>query len=269
MWDSWKKMFLILLAAAVLAAGCVKNEQAGLTETEEEKTLDETDTKHGDNGQRLPVPPKQDAEAKVRREGIVPGDTIGNVRIAIDPGHGGYDPGKIGINQAPEKEINLAIAKLVKEYLEASGVGTVMTREEDCSLGSDDGENRKVRDLKERIRIMEEAEPAAAVSIHQNSYPQEEVRGAQVFYYVTSREGKRLAEAIQNRLAETDTENDRTVKENSTYYLLKRTKIPLVIVECGFLSNREEAEKLQTPEYQEKTAWAVYLGVMDYLTQKR
>ena len=209
-------------------------------------------------------------EERVAREGKLLEGWTEQPCIVIDPGHGGFDPGKIGINNAPEKDVNLAIAKLLRDNLEASGVKVVMTRVEDVALGGTGEENAKVRDLKRRIEVIEEAAPRAAVSIHQNSYPEEYVHGAQVFYYVTSKEGKRLAEALQNRLVrEIDPENERQVKDNNSYFLLKKTAVPLVIAECGFLSNREEAEKLCDPHYQEDVAWALYLGIMDYLQENK
>ena len=122
--------------------------------------------------------------------------------------------------------------------------------------------------MKRRIALIEEAAPVLTVSIHQNSYPEEYVRGAQVFYYTGSVEGKKLAEKIQARLVEkVDPENKRTVKANDSYYLLKKTASTIVIVECGFLSNPEEAEKLCTREYQEKLAWEIHIGIIQYLNE--
>ena len=103
------------------------------------------------------------------------------------------------------------------------------------------------------------------VSIHQNSYHEEYVKGAQVFYYATSANSKGLAEILQERLRELDPQNKREAKGNDSYFLLKKTAKPIVIVECGFLSNREEAEKLSTPLYQEKLAWNIHMGIMKYL----
>ena len=121
--------------------------------------------------------------------------------------------------------------------------------------------------MKRRIALIEEADPVVTVSIHQNSYPEEYVHGAQVFYYSGSKEGQKLAEKIQARLiAGVDPENNRQIKANDSYYLLKKTQTPIVIVECGFLSNREEAEKLSTAEYQQKLAWQIHLGILQYLS---
>lgn len=188
------------------------------------------------------------------------------VCVVIDAGHGGSDPGKIGINNALEKDVNLSIALLVKQFLEANDIKVVLTREDEEGLYDADASNKKVQDMKRRVTIIEEATPDVTVSIHQNSYPEEYVHGAQVFYYTTSTEGKALAEIIQNRLIkDVDPENTRQVKANDSYYLLKKTGSPIVIVECGFLSNQQEAEKLCTPYYQEKLAWAIHLGILQYL----
>jgi len=186
--------------------------------------------------------------------------------VVIDAGHGGSDPGKVGINNALEKDINLQIAQMVKKYLEANDINVIMTRETEDGLYDADASNKKVQDMKRRIAMIEEASPLVTVSIHQNSYPEEYVHGAQVFYYETSQEGKRLAELLQIRLVQqVDPENTRQIKANDSYYLLKKTKTPIVIVECGFLSNREEAEKLCEEEYQEKVAWAIHMGIMQYI----
>lgn len=186
--------------------------------------------------------------------------------VVIDAGHGGDDPGKVGINGAKEKDVNLRIAELVKKFLEANDVEVVMTRESDAGLYDPDASNKKVQDMKRRIELIEEAEPALTVSIHQNSYPEEYVHGAQVFYYTGSVQGQLLAEYIQDRLKEkADPENPRQVRANDSYYLLKKTDVPIVIVECGFLSNGAEAEKLCTPEYQERIAWAIHIGILQYL----
>ena len=104
------------------------------------------------------------------------------------------------------------------------------------------------------------------VSIHQNSYHEEYVHGAQTFYYANSEQSKLLAEKIQLLLLdEIDGDNTRTAKSNDSYYLLKKTSSPIVIVECGFLSNSEEAEKLSSDYYQEKLAWAIHLGILQYI----
>lgn len=103
--------------------------------------------------------------------------------IVIDPGHGGNDPGKVGINQALEKDVNLEIALKLKKYLEQQDIHVVMTRQEDKGLYEETDTNKKVKDMKQRLSIMEQSKPALVVSVHQNSYPEESIRGVQVFYY--------------------------------------------------------------------------------------
>ncbi len=186
--------------------------------------------------------------------------------VVIDAGHGGSDPGKVGINGALEKDINLSIALMLKEFLEANDIEVVLTRETDEGLYDANASNKKVQDMKRRVSIIEETAPLVTVSIHQNSYPEEYVHGAQVFYYDTSAEGKKLAQILQERLIEDiDPQNTRQVKANDSYYLLKKTAAPIVIVECGFLSNAAEAAKLCDGLYQEKLAWAIHLGILQYL----
>lgn len=188
--------------------------------------------------------------------------------VVIDAGHGGDDPGKVGINGAKEKDVNLAIAGMVKKYLEANDIRVVMTRETDEGLYDAEASNKKVQDMKKRIDLINTTQPSLTVSIHQNSYPEEYVHGAQVFYYTGSVSGQKLAESIQNQLIDkVDSENKRQIKANDSYYLLKKTELPIVIVECGFLSNQAEAEKLCDPDYQERLAWAVHMGVLRYLQE--
>lgn len=186
--------------------------------------------------------------------------------VVIDAGHGGKDPGKVGVNEALEKEINLNIALRLKSLLEQNDVLVVMTREEDKDLASEQASNRKNEDLRARANLIAETQPVVMVSIHQNSYPAEEVDGAQVFYYSGSEEGKRLGAMVQESLkSEIDDGNHRVAKANKEYYLLKKAACPAVIVECGFLSNPREAALLTTEEYQEKIAFAIHLGIMEYI----
>ena len=116
--------------------------------------------------------------------------------VVIDAGHGGDDPGKVGINGANETDVNLQIAELVKLFLEANDIEVVMTRESDEGLYDAEAPNKKVQDMKRRIEMIEDASPTLTVSIHQNSYPEEYVHGAQVFYYTGSIQGQLLAEAV-------------------------------------------------------------------------
>lgn len=190
--------------------------------------------------------------------------------VCIDAGHGGSDPGKIGINQALEKDVNLLIARRVRTLLVQNDVKVVMTRETDEGLYDEGSTNRKSQDMKRRCALINETKPVLTVSIHQNSYHEEYVRGAQVFYYENSDGGKELAECLQNQLiAGLKDGNTRQAKSNDAYYLLLNTSSPTVIVECGFLSNSEEAALLIQEEYQEKISWQICMGILKYLnTQK-
>lgn len=203
------------------------------------------------------------AESKTTEKGTK--DTEKQLCVVIDAGHGGSDPGKVGINNALEKDINLQIAGILKKFLEAEDISVVMTREDENGLYDENASNKKVQDMKKRLAIIEEADPVLVVSIHQNSYHEEYVKGAQVFYYQTSEKSRELAEILQDQLQLLDVENNRQAKGNDSYYLLKKTEKPIVIVECGFLSNREEAEKLITPYYQEKLAWNIHMGILKYI----
>lgn len=180
--------------------------------------------------------------------------------VVIDSGHGGKDPGKVGVNGVNEADVNLKIAQKLKKILEAQGVTVIMTREDEGSLAGS-----KSEDMQKRVSIINEKKPALAVSVHQNSYSSEEVHGAQVFYYTNSAEGGKAARIMQEALLDVDGDNKRKEKANDTYYMLKRTDVPVIIVECGFLSNRAEADLLVTEEYQDWLAEAIAKGILEYM----
>lgn len=189
--------------------------------------------------------------------------------VVIDAGHGGNDPGKIGIDGSLEKDINLKIAKRLQKYLEASDVKVILTREDDGGLYTEKDNRKKKADMNRRCQIINEAAPALTVSIHQNSYHQEEIFGGQVFYYKKSDNGKKLAEILQKRFDYVlGGKNTRLAKPNDNYYLLLHVKTPIVIVECGFLSNWKEASLLNSEEYQDRVAWTIHMGIMEYLNQR-
>lgn len=186
--------------------------------------------------------------------------------VVIDAGHGGNDPGKVGIDGQLEKDINLKIAKRLKAYLEASDVKVVLTRDRDVGLHGSGGSYKKMADMRKRCDIIKEAAPDLVVSIHQNSYHEEYVSGGQVFYYKNSQKGKLLAELLQKRFDYVIGDaNRRMAKSNDNYYLLLHVKEPIVIVECGFLSNQKEAAQLEQEDYQDKLAWTIHMGIMEYL----
>lgn len=205
----------------------------------------------------------------VEAENTVEDVNVAEKVVAIDSGHGGIDPGKIGVGGIYEKDINLAISVKLKKLLEQSGITVIMTRSDDNGLYNESDTNKKASDMKKRCSIINESNADAVVSIHQNSYVSGESRGAQVFYYKQSAEGKKLAGIIQRHIVnEADTTNKRVEKADSTYYLLLHTNVPAVIVECGFLSNPEEAGKLNSDSYQQKIAGSIYNGLMEYLTNQ-
>ena len=181
--------------------------------------------------------------------------------VVLDAGHGSSDSGKVGINGVLEKDINLSISKKTKKYLEEKGIRVVMTRDKDEPLAEGENGNRKVQDMKARVKRINDTKPDLAVSIHQNSYHEESIHGAQDFYYEHSESGEKDARILQEALLAVDPDNTRQVKANTTYYLLKRTEVPILIVECGFLSNQEEAEKLASEDYQKEIAKAIANGI--------
>ena len=188
---------------------------------------------------------------KIQQVSTVPKKTL---TVLLDAGHGADDSGKVGINQVLEKE----------------GINVVMTREDDSPLYQSSDRNKKLADMKKRIQIMVDCDADIAVSIHQNSYTQESVKGPQVFYYKDSAEGKKLAASIQEAFdLVIGDENTRTIKPNGEYYLLVHSPMPLVICECGFLSNWEEAKLLATPAYQKSIAKAIGQGILEYLANEK
>ena len=190
--------------------------------------------------------------------------------VVIDCGHGGIDPGKVGINGAYEKDVNLAIGLQLEKCLKQKGCQVIMTRNSDRGLYTEQDRNKKAADLKKRVEIMNEFDVDVVVSIHQNSFTQESSKGAQVFYYTSSQEGKDFAEVMQNTLKEkVDTDNHRAAKANSDYYILRNSKAPAIIIECGFLSNSQEAQNLCDEGYQQSMAEAVADGISTYLVEKR
>ena len=192
----------------------------------------------------------------------------GEFCVVIDPGHGGGDPGKVSDDGILEKDVNLAIALRLKNLLEAQGVTVRMTRDSDEGLYNSGSSEKKTEDLRNRCEMINRLQPDCVVSVHQNSYHKSGVDGAQTFYYAESEEGRILSELIQKSLvARLDPANHREAKRNDSYFMLKNTTVPMVIVECGFLSDPREAALLVMPDYQEKAAWAIHMGIIHYLNK--
>ncbi len=197
---------------------------------------------------------------------------ITNKVITIDPGHGGVDPGAVSARGTKEDEINLEIALKLKRLIEQSGGIVIMTREEDVGLHSDEAESlgqMKREDLKRRKEIVDNSGSEIFISIHLNSFINTRYHGAQTFYREGSKEGQDLALIIQEQLKNIlDKENKRAPQKRDNIYLLNEIDIPAVLVECGFLSNPQEDKILRDENYQEKIAWAIYIGVMNYLNEE-
>lgn len=191
--------------------------------------------------------------------------------IVLDPGHGGVDPGAVSKNGVKEKDINLEIAGYLREYLEQSGAVVIMTRTKDIGLYSSGGSLRqkKNEDLRRRKEIVQKSGGDIFITIHLNSFQQTQYYGAQTFYPKDNSIGKPLAESIQVELVNTlDKNNKRVALAKEDVYVIKGLDIPTVLVECGFLSNPNEEKLLKTSNYQKKIAWAIYVGIQKYFSEK-
>lgn len=186
--------------------------------------------------------------------------------IVIDAGHGGEDPGAAG-GGLYEKDVNLKVAVYLSQLLRENGAETFLTRSEDKMLYGEGNENRKkYYDLLNRALMAESRANAVFVSIHMNKFPAESCRGLQTFYSVNNAGSKVLAELIQKNAALLQPQNKRVIKPSGKeIFLLGRLRMPAVLVECGFLSNPEEAKLLSDDEYLKKIALTVYLGISGYL----
>lgn len=184
--------------------------------------------------------------------------------VVIDAGHGFPDGGAVSQSGIKESEINLEIAKRLKKLLSKNKVRVIMTRNDKNSLSTSETNNKR-DDLNKRSHIRESSDADMFISIHLNHFGESKYRGAQVFYSESISENKLLAKCIQTKLIEiADPQNTRNIKSTDSIYILKNSTIPSVLAECGFLSNPEEALLLTTPEYQNKIAKALYMGIMDY-----
>ena len=195
-----------------------------------------------------------------------------DLTVVIDVGHGGNDPGKIGVDNVKEKDVNLAISKKLFQVLNEQGYKVVLTRSEDVVLGDGD-KFSKISDLNKRCEIInnayEENNKCIMVSIHQNSFTQTSVHGAQSFYFQRSEQSKLLGETLQKILNEKVNEKEKKAKPNDSYYILINSKCPGIIVECGFLSNSDEATKLTNETYQKELAEILSEGISTYFNMQR
>ncbi len=188
--------------------------------------------------------------------------------IVIDAGHGGLDGGVVGAEtKVKESDLNLEIATLVGEYLEGFGFKVVHTRKNKGALTA--GKFNKKKDMQKRVSIINDVSSVCAISIHLNSFSrQKSRRGAQVFFDAKSDEGRQLALSVQREL---NTINNEYAKNSysplsADKYLFWNVKVPIVIVECGFLSNHYDELNLQNADYQHIISSAIARGVVAFLS---
>ena len=193
---------------------------------------------------------------------------ISNKTIVLDAGHGSPDEGAQSINGITEASINLILTKKVQTLLEQSGCNVILTRSDENGIYDLDSKTlrqKKVSDIKNRVKIGNESSADAFISIHLNKIPQSQYYGWQAFFKVNNEESKALAKSLQEELnASIQKENKREALKITGKYIIEHVEIPIAIVECGFLSNPEEEQLLQQDDYQNKIAWGIYNGIMDY-----
>lgn len=196
---------------------------------------------------------------------------VKKIKILIDPGHGGMDQGASGDMKIAEAPINLAISEILMNFLEGSGFETEMTRYDDSGLYtelSNSIRSKKNEDLKTRVELINSSNADLVVSIHLNSFPQKQYYGAHVFYQKSNITTKLAADIIQENMKTIlDNTNNRVPQVKKDIKIMDDTTVPVVLIECGFLSNIEEEKKLITNAYQEKTAWAIYAGILKYFNE--
>lgn len=200
---------------------------------------------------------------------ITSNSAISQKTIIIDAGHGGMDGGSVGVDGTVEKEINLKIALKLEFILKAYGYNVIMTRKDDKSIHDSSANTvrqQKVSDIHNREKIILQNPDAIFVSIHQNHYPNSSIHGTQVFYSKNNILSKELAQNIQSSIVKNiDSENKRQIKKSGTeIYLLYHSKIPSVMVECGFISNYNDLNKLKDENYQKKLVLSIADGIVNY-----
>lgn len=194
------------------------------------------------------------------------------ITVIVDAGHGGIDGGAVAADGTLEKDINLSIAMYLNSYLSAFGIKTKLTRSEDISIHSPRAETtreKKVSDIHNRMKIMDDTDNCIFLSVHQNSYTDPKYSGTQVFYSPNSTISAEIADCIQNSVKNNlQNDNERRIKKSTKdIYLLYNAKKPAVLVECGFMTNKNELELLKTEEYQRKMAFLIATGILDYINK--
>ncbi len=188
--------------------------------------------------------------------------------IVIDAGHGVPDEGAQSSNGTTEAETNLKISLKVQNLLEQSGCTVILTRSDENAIYDLDAKTlkqKKISDIRNRVKIGNESSADAFVSIHLNKIPQQQYYGWQCFFKNGDEQSIKLAKSIQANLNNAiQKENTRVAMKLDTVYIMKHVEIPISIVECGFLSNPEEEQQLLDDNYQNKLAWGIYNGITNY-----
>ncbi len=196
-------------------------------------------------------------------------DTAEKPVIVIDAGHGGLDSGAVGITGVLEKDVNLSIVLALKDMFEMSGFKVVLTRDEDISIYSPGVEgirNQKLSDMDNRLKIIQSYPDSIFLCVHQNNFTDPKYFGGQMFYNNNHPDNRTLATIMQRRFAELRPGNDREIKlSGDELFLLKSNPNPSLMIECGFLSNPEEEQLLSTWEFQQKVAFTIYSGVLEFI----
>ena len=188
--------------------------------------------------------------------------------VVIDAGHGGIDGGVTGrTTGAVESELNLLVAKLLKEDFEAAGFNVVMTRTTSAGLYKTSYSSLKKTDMLNRKRIIEDAGASAVISVHMNECPYPSRRGAQTFHKADDKESNALAVCIQSELDALPESSRSCPVLKGDYYVLNVSPCPAVLVECGFLSNEEDEALLIKDEYREKLSYAIFRGCVKYFSR--
>lgn len=188
--------------------------------------------------------------------------------VVIDAGHGIPDEGAESSKGTTEAQTNLAIALKLQNLLEQSGCTVILTRSDENAIYDIDSKTlkqKKISDIRNRVKIGNESSADIFVSIHLNKIPQEQYWGWQCFYKDGNEQSTKLAKSIQQNLNEAiQRENNRVAMKLDTVYIMKHVEVPISIVECGFLSNAEEEKLLLDDTYQNRLAWGIYNGIVDY-----
>lgn len=210
----------------------------------------------------------QEEKQKLEIQEYVTSIPVSDKVVILDAGHGNPDKGAESNNGTTESDINLAITLKVQNLLEQSGCVVLLTRSDENGIYSVDSKTlkeKKVSDIKNRVKIGNNSSADIFVSIHLNKIPQEQYYGWQCFYKKENENSKKLAENIQKSLNESiEKENKREALSITDKYIVEHVEIPLSIVECGFLSNSQEEKELKDDEYQNRLAWGIYCGIVNY-----